>query len=108
MRVPSTTLVKKNPNVSEEDSDTDLPLYQVSSKASHPITVDLEVNKMKLTMEIDTGAAIYVISEQTRKKMFADVPLYKSTLLLKTYTGEVMPVLSEMNFRWKSNTGLKQ
>ena len=93
--------VQTGPNVSEEDSDTDLPLYQVNSKASHPITVDLEVNKTKLTMEIDTRAAVSVISEQTRKKMFPDVPLSKSTLLLKTYTGEVMPVLDEMKVEVK-------
>ena len=93
--------VQTDPNVSEEDSDTDLPLYQVSSKASHPITVDLEVNKTKLTMEIDTGAAVSVISEQTRRKMFPDVPLSKSTLLLKSYTGEVMPVLGEMKVEVK-------
>ena len=46
--------VQTDPKVSNEDSDTDFPLYQLSSKASHSITVDLKVNKKKLTMEIDT------------------------------------------------------
>ena len=55
--------VQRDSQDSEDGSDTDLPLYQVSSKSSHHITVDLEVNKKKLTMEIDTGAAVSVISE---------------------------------------------
>ena len=76
--------IQRDSQDSEDGSDMDLPLYQVSSKSSHPITVDLEVNKKKLTMEIDTGAAVSVTSERTRKKIFLDAALSKSAVLLKT------------------------
>ena len=62
--------VHRHSQDSEDGSDEDLPLYQVSNKSSHPITVDLEINKKKLTIEIDTGAAVSIISEKIRKKIF--------------------------------------
>ena len=52
------------------DSDSDVPIYRIGSKSSHPITVELEINKKKLTMEIDTGATVSIISDETRKKPF--------------------------------------
>ena len=69
--------VHRDSQDSEDDSDQDLPLYQVSNKSSHPITIDLEIKK-KLTMEIDTGAAVSIISEKTRKKIFPNAVLSKS------------------------------
>ena len=92
-------LVQTDPQDSEDGSDTDLSLYQVSSKSSHPITGVLKVNKRKLNMKIDTRAAVSVISERIRKKIFPDVALSKSAVLLKIYT--VMPVLGEMNVEYK-------
>ena len=79
------------------DSDSDIPIYRIGAKSSHPITVDLEINNKKLTMEIDTGATVSIISNETRKKLFPEAILAKSSLLLRTYTGEVMPVAGEMN-----------
>ena len=93
--------VHRDSQDSKDGSDQDLPLYQVSNKSLHPITVDLEINKKKLTMEIDTGAAVSIISEKTRKKIFPNAVLSKSSVLLKTYTGEPMPVLGEMNVEVK-------
>ena len=77
--------VQTDPNVSEEDSDTDLLLYQVSSKASHPITVDLEVNKTKLTMEIDIRVAVSVISEQTKENVSGCTPFQINIVVENLY-----------------------
>ena len=75
--------VRRDSQDSEDGSDQDLPLHQVSNKSSHPITVDLEINKKKLTMEIDTGAAVSTISEKTRKKNFPNAVLSQSSVLLQ-------------------------
>ena len=84
----------ESPNL---DSDSDIPIYRIGSKSLHPITVELEINKKKLTMERDTGATVSIISNETHKKLFPKAASpFKSSLLLKTYTGEAMPVTGEM------------
>ena len=47
------------------DTDSELPLFKIrdSSKAAHPITVDIEINGRALNMEVDTGAAVSIISK---------------------------------------------
>ena len=57
------------------------------SGSAVPITVVLEINKKKLTMEVDTGAAVYIISNETRKKLFPEVNLTTASVTLRTYTG---------------------
>ncbi len=81
---------------SESVSDSDLPVFRIGDRSSHPITVDLEVQGRKLTMEVDTGAAVSIISEKTHKEWFPDVPLKTAPVVLRTYTGEPMPVVEEM------------
>ena len=55
----------ESPNL---DSDSNVPIYRIGSKSSHSITVELEINKRKLTMEIDTGATVSIISERKSKE----------------------------------------
>ena len=85
---------------SERDSDTDseLPLFKIkdSSKAVHPITVDMEINGKALNMEVDTGAAVYIISKATYQKLFSHVPLKSASIRLRTYTGDPIAVEGEM------------
>ena len=71
-------------------------MNKVSKSSAHPLTVELEVNSKKLSMEIDTGA---VISLTTYRKLFSNVKLSRSTLRLRTYTGEPMPVVGEMEVK---------
>ena len=80
----------------EQDEDNDLPICRVSNPSSHPITVELQVNKKILLMEVDTGASVSVISMNTYKKLFPNTSLNASTLRLKTYTGEPMPEAGEI------------
>ena len=58
------------------------------------MSVILEVNKQKLSMEVDTGAAISVISEA---KLFPGVSLSDTPVILTTYTGEKMAVIGEIS-----------
>ena len=90
------------------DSDDDLtlardnsplPMSKVGKSSAHPLTVNIEVNRKKITMEIDTGAAVSVISSNTSKKLFNKVKLSKSTLRLRTCIGEPMPVMGEWKLR---------
>ena len=50
-----------------EESDADLPLYQVSTRPTHPIKVKMKIQGKPVVMEVDTGAAVSVISEETYK-----------------------------------------
>ena len=58
----------------EKDSDTDseLPLFKIrdSSKAAHPITVDIEINGRALNMEVDTGAAFSLFPRLLTRNCF--------------------------------------
>jgi len=56
-------------------------MNKVGKSSAHPLTVELEVNSKKLSMEIDTGA---VISLTTYRKLFSNVKLSRSTLRLRT------------------------
>ena len=88
-----TQWVDCNSNPEQEEDTDDLPIYRVSKPSAHPITVELEVNRKKLRMEIDTGAAVSVISMDTYQKLFSDTSLNTSTLRLKTYTGLSLTVV---------------
>ena len=85
-------------NSSEQEDGADkLTIYRVSKSPAHPITVELEINQKRLTMEVDTGAAVSIISMDTYQKLFLDTKLNSSNLRLKTYTGEPMPVSGELD-----------
>lgn len=76
--------------------DTVTPLYKVNSKSSSPISVVLNVNNKKLSMEVDTEAAVSVISEATKAHMFPNVKINDTSVILTTYTGEQMAVIGEI------------
>ena len=81
---------------SADDSPDDFAVYKVGSCAARPITAQLKINGVQLTMEVDTGAAVSIISERTQKKAFPKASLQKTTVKLRTYTEEPMSVLGEM------------
>ena len=86
----------------ESELDSDFPMLHIGKPSSvHPITVKLQVNHRKLTMEVDTGAAVSIISEETQKKLFPDARLIRAPVKLRTYTGEPMPVVGEMSVEVK-------
>ena len=82
----------------DRDTDSELPLFKIkdSSKAVHPITVDMEISGKALNMEVNTGAAVSIISKATYQKLFSQVPLKSAPIRLKTYTGDPITVKGEM------------
>ena len=76
--------------------DTIAPLFNVNGKSANPITVALDVNGKKLSMEVDTGAAVSVISEETRAHLFPSMKVKDTSVILTTYTGEQMAVAGEV------------
>ena len=96
----------------EKDSDTDseLPLFKIkdSSKAVHPITVDMKINGRVLNMEVDTGAAVSIISKATYQKLFSEVPVKPASLHLRTYTGETISIEGEMITQVKYGSQTKE
>jgi len=77
--------------------DTTMSLFKVDNNSSRPMSVTLEVNKQKLSMEVDTGAAVSVISEATKAQLFPGVRLSDTSVMLTTYTGEQMAVIGEIS-----------
>ena len=74
-------------------------LFNVGTRSSEPITIEVSANGKPLRMEIDTGAALSIISEKTRKDIFPDDTLHTSAITLKTYTGESIQVRGQVNVR---------
>ena len=73
------------------------PLFKVNAKSSNPITVVLDVNSRKVSMEVNTGAAVSVISEETRALLFPNIKVNDTSVILTTYTGEQMAVTGEVS-----------
>ena len=73
------------------------PLFKVNDKSSSPITVVLDVNNKKVSMEVDTGAAVSVISEATKACLFPNIKVNDTPVILTTYTGEQMAVIGEVS-----------
>ena len=71
-------------------------IHLLDECSSHPITIDVFVNRRPLSMEVDTGAAVSIISEKTHQMLFADLKLHRTTLRLKTYTEEYMQVTGQL------------
>ena len=85
-------------STASDNSDVEeFHLFNVGSKSSCPITVELQVEGKALPMELDTGAVFSIVSEHTRKDIFPNLRLHKSRILLKTYTDERISVLGELH-----------
>ena len=100
-------LTKNKPRVhvlecEEDDSDQEIyPMFSVNhGPRKSPYMVDLELNGLKIQMELDTGASVSVIGEdifnQLKNIGGPSLNLRDSKLTLKTYTGECIPVLGEL------------
>ena len=69
----------------EDDSDSEeleeCGLYKVKSRPP-PITVTMEVNNKRFSMEVDTGAAVSITSEETKRQLFPSLQIKKSGIIL--------------------------
>ncbi|XP_048590142.1 uncharacterized protein K02A2.6-like [Nematostella vectensis] len=86
----------------KEIEDEDIyPLFAVSQgNRQNPYLVDVELNGLKVQMELDTGASLSVIGEdifdQLKNIEGSSLNLQDTKLTLKTYTGETIPVLGKL------------
>ena len=80
---------------SADDTLEDSMVCKIKDSEARPITVQLHINGIPLTMEVDTGAAVSIISEQAQKRFLPKKTLRRSSIRLRTYM-EIMPVLGEM------------
>ena len=76
-----------------EDTEDEVPLLQLGKGQAAPITVDVTVNDVPVTMEVDTGAAVSVMSCQQQQKLFPQAQLHPSQVVLRTYTAEKVAVV---------------
>ena len=83
----------------EYDSDTDdsmqpiLTIGQRRDGRTPPIKVQVEVDKVSISMEIDTGACVSIISENRYHKLWPGRSLSTSTIRLQTYSKEPITVV---------------
>ena len=76
-----------------ENTEDEVPLLQLGKGQAAPITVDVTVNDIPVTMEVDIGAAVSVMSRQQQQKLFPQAQLHPSQVVLRTYTAEKVAVL---------------
>ena len=74
-------------------------LHQLGKGQAAPITVDVTVNDVPVTMEVDTGAAVSVMSRQQQQKLFPQAQLRPSQVVLRTYTAEKVAVVGILPVR---------
>ena len=82
-----------------ENTEDEVPLLQLGQGQAAPITVDVTVNDVPVTMEVDTGAAVSVMSRQQQQKLFLQAQLHPSQVLVRTYTAEKVAVLGILPVR---------
>ena len=75
-----------------------------AEESPSPIMVTVEVEGVKLPMEVDTGVGVSIVSIETWEQHFPKLPLRESQVRLKTYTSETMAVLGEQDVSVKYGT----
>ncbi|XP_046974304.1 uncharacterized protein K02A2.6-like [Vanessa cardui] len=77
-------------------------IYVCSENYRQPITADVMIEGVKVTMEIDSGASRTIISEDTYNKLWSIPPSLNATnIKLVTWTRETLKVLGEVNVHVK-------
>ena len=75
-----------------ENTEDEVPLLQLGKGQAAPITVNVTVNDVPVTMEVNTGTAVSVMSHQQQQKLFPQAQLHPSQVVLHTYIAEVAVV----------------
>lgn len=72
-----------------EDSSSELEeeLHQLSLNSYKPVSMSLNVENVKLKMEVDTGSAVSCVSKATYDEYFSALPIEPFELVLRFYDG---------------------
>ena len=81
------------------ESEEEVPVLRLGGGHAAPITVDVTVNTIPVTMELDTGAAVSIMSEQQQREIFPAAKLQPSQVVLRTYTAESVAVVGVLPVR---------
>ena len=100
---------KKTHFVQEDNIEEDLPyqLYAIKDGSNNPITMEVSLNDVPVTMELDTGASVSVINYQTYQDIAQQStlsPLLASSVRLQTYTGEKIEILGAAKVKVRYGT----
>ena len=70
-------------------------LFSIRDPKCTPITVEVILNDVPVTMEVDTGASTTIINHSTFQRIWqsSGVDLQPSGICLKTYTGQTIPIM---------------
>ena len=70
-------------------------LFSIRDPKCTPITVEVILNDVPVTMEVDTGASTTIINHSTFQRILqsSGVDLQPSGICLKTYTGQTIPIM---------------
>ena len=81
---------------STECDDSSAPILVVCGQQSPPLTVNLQLNGVPVTMEVDTGVTVLLMSEESQRHFFPEVVFKRSTVRLTTYNMEAIAVVGTM------------
>ena len=70
-------------------------VFELNSKCTRSIVVDVKIEGHPLTMEVDTGANVSIVPKNVWDQSWSDVQLSKSPVQLRTFTGEPLTVIGE-------------
>lgn len=110
-KLPITSQSSKGNNPQKKDTNwvstiddyehfPDSTILTVGTKQNKPITVQLELNRQQVLMQVDTGAAV-ILMAVTTQELFPDAYLEQSSVRLQTYTAKSLEVLGTMEVQVK-------
>ena len=70
-------------------------VFELNSKSTCSIVVDVKIEGHPLTMEVDTGANVSIVPKNVWDQSWNDVQLSKLPVQLRTFTGEPLTVIAE-------------
>ena len=95
----NSTIVKKSLHKCEAKAET--PVLKVGRHTVKLLTATLEIEGVKVPMEVDTDAAVLLISKETQRCLFPKVKLEKPEVRLNTYRVEAIPVVGVLTVQVK-------
>ena len=85
----------------DEEPELERVIWRIGGPPSRPLSVQMEVDRVPLQMELGTGATVSLISRTTKEKLFPQAKLLPSKVILQTYTTERIDVIGVMKVRVK-------
>ena len=78
-------------------------MFSSRNSSTEPITVNVSLNQVLVTMDLDKSASLSVINKDTYNQIntVATTPITKLPVKLKTYLGESIPIIGSTNVHVK-------